>query len=113
MTSNDRAPGRHRGRRQDFYHELSKIISVGGEGSAQVGQLLAAEGADRLLDQVMEQLLDQRGVGLFAGGEQGGQVADAVELDPVAAAGLVGAGGVDRSTFFPISISADRVIMLQ
>ena len=100
-------------RRHDLHHQLTDIITVRGECTTEVRQFLAAEGADRLLDQVMEQLLDERVVRLLAGGEERGQRGGAVELDPIAGAGLVGAGRVDRPALLPVSISADRVVVLQ
>ena len=58
------------GRRHDLDHQLPDVEIVGGEESSQVGQLLGPEGTDRLLDQIMEQLLDEGGVRLFAGGQE-------------------------------------------
>ena len=43
---------------------------MSGEGSPQVGQRLGAIGPDRLLDQVVEQLLDEGGVRLLAAGQK-------------------------------------------
>src|SRR5262249_53559439 len=61
----------------------------------------------------MEQLLDEREMSLFAGGQELGELADTVELDPLAGAGLVRAGRVDRSTLLPVSISADGVVVFE
>src|SRR5262245_23763299 len=72
--------GRQGGCGHDLDHQLTDIERVGGEGLPQVGDLLAAEGADRLLDQVVEQLLDEGRVRLVAGGQEAGQGADPVEL---------------------------------
>ena len=74
-----------------------------------LGQRLIAERADRLLDQVMEQLLDERGMRLLAGGQETGEGSDSVKLDHLAGAGLVRAGRVDRPPFlFGLGIGRRR-----
>ena len=46
------------GRRHDLHYELTYIETLAGERLAQVAEPPRAVGADRLADQVMEQLLD-------------------------------------------------------
>ena len=60
---------------------------MGGEEAPQLGQLLGAEGADRLLDQVVEQLLDEGGVRLLAAGQERREVSGAVKVDRLARLG--------------------------
>src|SRR5437660_7996703 len=48
------------GSRRDLYHQLADIILVIGERLSHIRQLSRAEGAHRLLDQVVEYLFDKR-----------------------------------------------------
>ena len=76
-------------------------------------KLLRPEAQDRLLDQVVEQLLDEGGVRLFAAGQVRRQAACAGERHRFARPGLVGAGGVDRLALLILAVPADGVEVLQ
>ena len=55
---------------------LRMLKSFAAKNRLQVGQRLGTEGADRLLDQVVEQLLDEGGVRLLAAGQERRELAD-------------------------------------
>ena len=62
---------------------------------------------------MVEQLLDDGGVRLFAAGQERRKLLDSLKLDHFARAGLVRAGSVDRPPFLILSVSTDSVEMLQ
>src|SRR5207247_568928 len=72
-----------------------------------------AEGADRLLDQTMEQALDESILRVFAASQKCGQILDAGKLYPIAGARLEGASGVNGPALLLIAIAADGVKVLQ
>ena len=68
---------------------------------------------DRLLHQILEQLLDKRLVNLVAGGQESGQVAGAGELHELAVARQVRAAGIDRPALLLLPQPARGVESLQ
>src|ERR1022692_165441 len=105
--------GRQSRRGHDLSRQLTDVEIVCREESSQVGQLLGAERTDRLLDQVVEQLLDKSGMRFPARGQIRRQVPNPIEFHQLTRAGLVGSCHVDRLPLLLVSISTEGVEMLQ
>src|SRR5438094_2277462 len=71
------------------------------------------EGADRLLDQTMEQALDEGILRVLAASQKGSEISDAGKLYLFAGARFEGASGIDGPAFLLIAIAADCVKVLQ
>src|SRR5262245_40661781 len=81
-------------------HDLDQLLAdaelIRGKRFLQVRQRPGTERAEGLLHEILEQLLDERGVRLLAPGQEAGESADAIELYGAARTGLVTPRGNDR-----------------
>src|SRR5437868_14480127 len=80
---------------------------------SQVGKFSGSEGADRLLDQAVEQALDESFLSFLAGGQVPGQVAHAGKGHALARARQVGARCIDRLALLLVLVAADGVEMFE
>ena len=97
----------------DLDQELADLEAARGERAAKLHKLLRAIRADGLLDDLVEQLLDERLVRLLVRRQELGQLAGAPEGDGLAGAGLVAAGRVDRLAGLLLAEPADGVVVLE
>src|SRR5437667_12025173 len=90
----------------NLHDQAADMVMIIGEGLPQVHEFPRAEGAERLLDEVLEEPLDEGLVHLGAAGQEGCQLADAAEGDALAAARQVRAGCVNRLSLVLVLITA-------
>ena len=92
---------------------LRMLKSWAAKNRRKLGQLLGTERTDRLLDQVVEQLLYKGRVRFSARRQIRRQVPNPAKFHLFTRAGLIGSGCVDRLTLLLVSISTEGVEMLQ